>query len=117
MKNALENVSIEKQGVLSILSIRNNLSYQTAGELKTVMDQLGDAPLLIDLEHVRLTTSLGLGALVRTILNVTEAGHRVGLCNLSKQMKLIIDTMDILWHVPVLQLFESCDAGVAALNR
>ena len=53
---------------------------------------------------------------MRTILNVTEAGHRVGVCNLSKQMALIIDTMDILKHIPMLQRFESRDAGVAALE-
>ena len=94
MTNELENVSIDKQGTLSILSIRNNLSYQTADELKTVSNQLGDAPLLIDLEQVRLTTSRGLGGVVRTILNVTENGSPVGLCNLSKQIQLIIDTMD-----------------------
>ena len=45
----MENVSLEKQEALSILSIRNNLSYHTADELREVASQLGDTPLLIDL--------------------------------------------------------------------
>jgi anti-anti-sigma factor len=112
-----ENVSLEKRDDVLIIFVRNNLSYQTADELKAMYPQIQAKKILIDLGQVTLTTSRGMAALISIVLDADENNQQVVLCNLSTMCTNIIDAMDIMNHVTNLVLFDTLDQGLAYFRR
>lgn len=113
------NVSLsrkEKKNI-SIISIRNNLSYQTADELRATYDQIKDNKILVDLGEVRLTTSRGMATLLRVILEAEEKNQKICLCHVSGQCMNILEAMDIVSHVAELMIFDSADEGMEYLRN
>jgi len=108
-----ENVVLEQRDDVFIIYISNNLSYQTADELREVYGEIKDKmKVLIDLGQIRFTTSRGTGAVVRVILNVQEKDGQACLCNVSGHCMLIIEAMDLVKHVPNLIIFDTLDEGL-----
>jgi len=103
----------ERKNNISIVFVRNNLSYQTGDELKAVYPKIRDEKILIDLGQVTLTTSRGMAALISIVLDADEKNHQVCLCNVSRPCMNIIDAMDVMNHVTHLKLFETLEEGMA----
>ena len=113
MPEGSKNVSSEQSGDVLIISIRNNLSYQTADELKAIYPQIEAKKILIDLGKVTLTTSRGMATLIGVVLDADENNQQVVLCNVSDMCMNIIDAMDIMNHVANLVIAETLDDGLS----
>lgn len=112
-KTTGSNISIEHRDDLTTLFIKNNLSYQTADELKAAYPDIRSRNILIDLGQVTLTTSRGMAAIIRLVIDAHENNRQVALCNISQHCMNIIDAMDIATHIPSLKLFDTLDEGLA----
>jgi len=108
-----DNVLLERKNDVTIIFIRNNLSYQTADELREAEKKIQDDKILIDLGQVKLSTSRGMAALISIIFNAYDKNQRVALCNVSNMCMNIIDAMDLMKHMPKLKIFETLDGGLA----
>jgi len=112
MEQIGDNISLDKEDDVSIVYISNNLSYQTADELRTAYEQIkDDDKILIDLGQVKITTSRGMATLISIILDGFEKGQLVYLCNVSRQCMNIIEAMNITKHVPELEIFDTINEG------
>jgi anti-anti-sigma factor len=115
------NVSLSRKEKdnIAIISIRNNLSYQTADELRATYNQLKDKDnkILVDLGEVRLTTSRGMATLLRIILEAEEKNQKFCLCQVSEHCMNILEAMDIRSHVTELMIFDSVDEGMEYLRN
>ena len=112
-----ENISVEQRDDLTVLLIKNNLSYQTADEIKVIYPNIESEKILIDLGGVTLTTSRGMASVIRIVIDAHEKSRQIGLCNVSHQCMNIIDAMDIVTHIPSLKLFETLDEGIAHFQQ
>ena len=108
-----ENIIFEQRDDISVLLIKNNLSYQTADELKKVYPILQSDKILIDLGQVTFTTSRGMAAVLGIVIDAHKKGQQVCLCNVSELCMNIIDAMDIQNHVSNLTLVETLDEALA----
>lgn len=117
MQKIGDNISLEQREDVSIIYIRNNLSYQTADELRTGYEQIQDDKILIDLGQVTLTTSRGMATLLGIILDSAEKNQQVYLCNVSRACMNIIEAIDIMKHVPELKIFDTLDEGMESKNE
>jgi len=107
-----DNISLEQGEDVSIIYISNNLSYQTADELRTGYEQIEDDKVLIDLGQVTITTSRGMATLISIILDASEKDQQVCLCNVSEPCMNIIEAMEIMKHVENLKIFDTLDEGM-----
>ncbi len=112
-----DNISLEQREDIRIIYIRNNLSYQTADELRTAYNQIQEEKILIDLGQVTITTSRGMATLISIILDANEKNQRVCLCNVSSPCINIIEAVDIMKHVPNLRIFDTLDEGMEHLRN
>ena len=108
-----DNITFEQRDDISVLWIKNNLSYQTADELRLIYPRLQSDKILIDLGQVTLTTSRGMASVIRIVINAHENGQPVCFCNISPLCMNIIDAMDIMNHLSNLTLAETLDDGLA----
>ena len=120
-KKVSENVSVEHRDGISILSVKNDLSYQTADQLKAAYPQVQSDKILVDLGQIRITTSRGLAALFNWVIRQIEQDKTVSLCNLSTHCLNIIDAMNLVETVKEvytrdLEVFDSLDEGRAYLQ-
>lgn len=107
-----DNISLEQKDDVSIIYIRNNLSYQTADELREAYGQIQYDKILMDLGQVTITTSRGMGTVIGIILDSVDNNQQVGICNLSRMCENIIEAMEIRKHVPELKIFGTVDEGM-----
>lgn len=107
-----DNIILERKDDVSIIYISNNLSYQTADELREGYEQIEDGGILIDLGQVRITTSRGMATLISIILDAFEKDQQVCLCNVSRICMNIIEAMELIKHVPNLKIFDTLDEGM-----
>ena len=112
MQKIGDNISLEHKDDVSIVYINNNLSYQTADELRKGYEQIQDDKILIDLAGVRVTTSRGVATLLSIILESYDKGWQVCLCNVSTMCMTIIEVTEIVKHVPNLKIFDTIDEGM-----
>ena len=112
MQKIGDNVSFEQREDVSIIYVRNNLSYQTADELRAAYNQIQNDKVLVELGQVRVTTSRGMATLITIILEGYEKNQRVFLCNVSRQCMNIIEATEIVKHVPNLKIFLTLDEGM-----
>jgi anti-anti-sigma regulatory factor len=117
MKKIGDNILLDQQEDVSIIYIRNNLSYQTADELREAYGQIQDDKILMDLGQVRITTSRGMGTVIGIILDSVENNQKVCLCNISRPCINIIEAMQLLKHVPELKIVEALDEGMEYLRK
>jgi len=87
--------------------LKNNLSYQTADELKIAKKKIHGDKILIDLGQVQLTTSRGMASLISLVLDAYDRNQKVAICNVSEICMNIIDAMDLMTHVPNLKIFDT----------
>jgi anti-anti-sigma factor len=116
MQQIGDNVSLEHKDNVSIIHICNNLSYQTADELRDAYDQIQDGKLLFDLAGVRVTTSRGVATLISIMLESYDKGRQVCLCDVSSMCMTIIEVTEIMKHVPSLKIFDTLDEGLEYLR-
>lgn len=112
MQKVGDNISLSRKESVAIIFIRNNLSYQTADELRVAYEKIKDNKILVDLGGVTITTSRGMATLIAIILDAEERNQKVCLCNVSRACMNIIDAMDIMSHVTELKIFETIDEGM-----
>jgi anti-anti-sigma regulatory factor len=112
MQKVGDNIRLDREKDVSILFIKNNLSYQTADELKIAEKQIRGKEVLIDLGQVKLTTSRGMASLISLILDAYDRNQKVAICNVSQMCMNIIDAMDLIKHVPNLKIFDDLDEGL-----
>ena len=113
MQKIGDNICLDRKEDVSILFIKNNLSYQTADEIKIVDKQIHGKKILIDLGQVKLTTSRGMASLISLILDAHDRNQKVAICNVSEMCMNIINAMDLIKHVPNLKIFDDLDDGLA----
>jgi len=111
-----DNILLEQRGDISIIYISNNLSYQTADELREAYEQIQDNKLLFDLGQIKVTTSRGMATLVRIILESYDKGRPFCLCNASGMFMTIVEAMDLITHVPNLKIVDTIDDGMEYLS-
>jgi len=112
-----ENISLEQRGDVTVLLIKNNLSYQTADEIKAIYPDIESEKMLIDLGGVTLTTSRGMASVIRIVIDAHEKNRQIGLCNVSHHCMNIIDAMDLITHIPGLKLFKTLDEGITHFQQ
>lgn len=112
MQKISDNVSLDRKDDIAILSISNNLSYQTADDLKVAYPLIEEKKILVDLGQVKITTSRGMASLISMILEANDKDQRVCLCNVSQPCMNIIDAMDIMAHVKGMKIFETVEEGI-----
>lgn len=117
MRKVSNNISLSRKDNISIISVKNNLSYQTADELRDTYEKIRDSKILVDLGDVTITTSRGMATLIAIILDAKEKNQRVCLCNVSRICMNIIDAMDIMSHVPELKILDTLDEGMEYLRN
>jgi len=117
MQKIGENISLEQKEDVYIIYISNNLSYQTADELREGYNQIQNEKILIDLGQVRVTTSRGVATLLNVILESYDKGWQVCVCNVSKMCMTIIEVTQIKKHVPNLKIFDTIDEGMEYLRN
>jgi anti-anti-sigma regulatory factor len=116
MQKVGDNISLSRKDGVTIIFIRNNLSYQTADELRAGYEKIKDNKILVDLGGVTITTSRGMATLIAIILDAEERNQKVCLCNVSRVCMNIIDAMDIRSHVTELKIFDTLDEGLEYLH-
>jgi len=112
-----DNIALDQKDGISIIYVSNNLSYQTADELREARGQIKHDKILIDLGQVRITTSRGMGTLMGIVLDSIDDNKQVCLCNVSRPCMNIFDAMEILKHVPELKIVETLDEGMKQLHN
>ena len=112
MQKIGDNISLEKREDVCIIHISNNLSYQTADEMREAYYQIQQEKIFIDLGQIRVTTSRGMGALLTVILESYDKGWKVALYNVSDMFMNIIEVTEIMKHVPNLKIFSTIDEGM-----
>ena len=112
-----DNIALDQKDGVSIIYVSNNLSYQTADELREARGQIKYDKILIDLGQVRITTSRGMGTLMGIVLDAIDNEQQVCLCNVSKPCMNIFEAMEILKHVPELKIVETLNEGMKHLHN
>jgi len=112
-----DNVSLEQKDGISIIYVSNNLSYQTADELREARKQIKYDKILIDLGQVRLTTSRGMGALMGIAIDSIDNNRKVCICNISNHFMNIFEAMELAKYVPEIKMFDTIDEGMEYLRN
>jgi len=112
-----ENIALDQKDGISIIYVSNNLSYQTADELREARGHIKYDKILIDLGQVRITTSRGMGTLMGIVLDAIDNNQQVCLCNVSRPCTNIFEAMEILKHVPQLKIVDTLDEGMEYLRN
>jgi anti-anti-sigma factor len=111
-----DNVSLEQKDGVSVIYVSNNLSYQTADELREARKQIKYDKILLDLGQVRLTTSRGMGALMGIAIDAIDNNRKVCICNISNHFMNIFEAMELAKHVPEIKMFDTIDEGMEYLR-
>jgi len=117
MQKIGDNISLEQREDVCIIYIKNNLSYQTADELREGYNQIQHEKILIDLSQIRVTTSRGMATLLNVMLESYDKGWRVCLYNVADMFMNIIEVTEIMKHVPNLKIVETLDEGMEYLRN
>ena len=112
MRKVSDTLSVDQKDGIAVISITENLGYDTAADLRATYNGLSEDYILVDLGGVTLTSSRGMATLLSIILESEDKGQQVHLCNVSSPCMNIIDAMDIVTHVPGLKIFGSLEEGI-----
>jgi len=112
-----DNIALDQKDNVSVIYVSNNLSYQTADELRDAYGQIENDKILMDLGQVRITTSRGMGTVLGIILDSVDNNQQIALCNISRPCMNILEAMQIMKHVPQLKMFDTLDEGMEYLRN
>lgn len=108
------NLSERKVGTVMIVDVSGRLiASEDPGRLKDKVTSLmfqGEKQLVLNLEHVSLVDSSGLGELVACHSSAVRAGGEVKLANAGKRLN------DLLVMTRLLTVFDAHDSEEAALR-
>ncbi|MAE19003.1 hypothetical protein CMK12_08765 [Candidatus Poribacteria bacterium] len=116
MKQIGENITLDQKDSITIISISNNLGYDTADELRSAYQEVETDDVLVDLGQVSVTTSRGMATLLSIIVEGQEEDQQFCLCNVSEACMLIIDAMNIMEYVEGLEIVDSMEEGIALFS-
>ncbi|MDP6598569.1 MAG: STAS domain-containing protein, partial [Candidatus Poribacteria bacterium] len=111
-----ENITLDQKDSITIISISNNLGYDTADELRSAYQEVETDDVLVDLGQVSVTTSRGMATLLSIIVEGQEEDQQFCLCNVSEACMLIIDAMNIMEYVEGLEIVDSMEEGIALFS-
>ena len=104
------------RGDIKVLSVRASLDAHTAAELKPIVVEIADSgakKVVVDLEHLKLIDSSGVGVLISLFKRVRAAGGQVCFAGVKAQPK---EVFRLLRLDRSLDICGTVDEAVAKLN-
>lgn len=100
-------ISIYPQGNVQVIRLNGDLKIgEPVDTLREALDNLlgnGQCRIVIDLAHVRMMDSSGIGAIVRALASAKQRGGSLKLVN---PTKMVLQTLKIVGLLNLFEVFE-----------